>query len=246
MADADRTTLSAIGVTTWATKWTVPYAAPVMALAGGGVATHTNNTIVVRADDGSVLDTAPMSLRRPTSRLQFGMWQGGAPDGLLASVAGPELHEAVFWFQRSGNQLGTAAPRTYHRSVDRAAVTTEQYYNPVSVRTDREFGGSICSLAYGYYGNVPNVSNVPDTVNPNRDCEGNRVGDYHTHGRYGNEGFSAVDVQRINSDQIDSMYIPHYVASPCGRIYKGVGPNMPFEGYTTLPDRTDTSVRCIQ
>lgn len=130
-----------------------------------------------------------------------------------------------------------------HSSIDRAAITTLQYYNPASIRDNREFGGSICSTAPDrYYASFPNEGiGYSDTVIPTGCGPGVRVGDYHTHARDGNDGFSGPDIERANNDHVGDFYMHYFVATPCGRIYKYRGPNGTV---IRLNATTETPLRC--
>lgn len=253
LAPTDETTLSAFDVVSGTTTWTIDWSTtgdnfgrPAMALAGGGIAVHHpfTSAMTVLDSSGLAVETQVMTVSNPTSILQFGRWEGLDLAG-LSSVTGPELHESPYSYQREGgNAQGAYAPRTTHSSIDRAAVAMLRYYNPTSIETNREFGGSICTESAGtYFGSFPNVGiGYSDSVIPTG-CAGTRVGHYHTHSRHGNDGFSGIDINIANNDNFGDFYVKYFVATPCGKIFKYVGPSTnPID--EQLSERTQTPLTC--
>ncbi|MEQ1572772.1 MAG: chitobiase/beta-hexosaminidase C-terminal domain-containing protein [Vicinamibacterales bacterium] len=203
----------------------------------------TTGGLVVPLAEGGVTE-----IELPVSdpvQVAFGGWAGMA-NGAAAVFQGLELNEFPLTFRLGlGNAQRQQAPRMPYGTVDRAAIAVLRFYNPRSIEENREYGGSICRAATGgYLGNVPNLGVAfSDSVVPTP-CEPNQLrgGRYHTHGRDGNDGFSSVDISNADADSVGGAWIPSYVATPCGRIYKYKGPN--FAVHAQFPEKTDTSRTC--
>jgi uncharacterized protein YjdB len=232
---------TAVDVRTWTTKWTSSATGkPVMALADGGVALDDPLTNTLAVVDGSGVATQMTSTQqtRPTSALRFGTWEGIAA-GTLTSLAGMELHESRFSYQNvGGNSSFNFAPRTMHDTIHQAAIAALRYYNPFSIERNREFAASICLLDARYYASFPNEGIYSDTVEPTICGPGTRFGEYHTHARHGNAGFSGPDIARVDNDSYAGYWMHHFVATPCGDIYNRRGPSGTVDVH--LAERTDT------
>jgi hypothetical protein len=235
-------TLTGIDVTTWLPMWSASLEGdPVMSVYGGGVAVwdSANSMLAVIAANGTVSEMSPMPVD-PTSHLQHGVWHGVVPNGTaVMAITGPLLDESLFAFP---NVQGQSAPRQTYDTIDRAAVAALKYYNPISVEANFEYGGSVCRTSNGRYLNsVANVNlEFSDSVTPSG-CTNNTtvVGRYHTHGRFGNDGFSDLDIANANAQP----GVVWFVATPCGNIDKYIGPN--FAVHVRLAEKTETPVKCV-
>lgn len=256
--------LTAVDVATWTPKWTTTQpGVPVMALAEGGVALHdpATGTLSVFDDGGTSIASGPVPGAAPRSALQFGRWEGvGA--GYLSSAVGPPLTEAVVSFlAQGGNVQRSNSLRQNHTAIGPAAVEVLRYYNRRSIDTDTEFAGSICRQGSGpftYYAGIPSQGVYSDGVVPGGCGTGPRVGDYHTHGTIGDDGFSGGDIRKANLDFTPLGYIQYFVATPCGHMDAYVGPPL-LDGngvprvdvvnpanHRRLRETTDTPIRCVQ
>lgn len=146
-----------------------------------------------------------------------------------------------FAYPRGSLQNANAEPRKYHK-MDDAAIAVLREYNPYSILFNIEYGGRICQTSGDrYFANVPRRGIVyTDTVEPS-DCPAGApwVGQYHTHGRWGNDGFSSVDIANADKNPGKAWY----VATPCGHIDKYVGPD--FAEYLRFPEKTRTTIKCV-
>lgn len=109
--------------------------------------------------------------------------------------------------------------------IDAVAVKTLCDWNQLSVRFDREFAGHLCWHQQRGLSVSPPRMGSPDTVQNPSLCapDENPVGQYHTHGRYSNDGPSGVDVDAADRYPIPDF--PFYVATPLNRIHRYQGPN---------------------
>jgi len=250
------TIASAVNVTNWAPTWSIAETsgAAAMPLADGGLAVQDSptGTILTVSGAGVVTQTSGMNAFRLASSVHFGVWEVES-GGRLVSLSGPELHEAIFSFvpgagtlQKVGNAQRSGAPRSPHWSPKSAAVKALQYYNPLSIEKNGEFGGSICKgVGESYSATIPEFNPLfSDNVIPSR-ChrEGDsRVADYHTHGNIGNDGFSGGDIIKANADSMGDFYMEYFVATPCGNIFQYRGPLGP-QG--KLSEKTVTPITCV-
>ena len=115
----------------------------------------------------------------------------------------------------------SAANRPTPAQIDAMAVKTLCEWNVLSRNLDREFGGHLCWHQQRGLSASPPKMGSPDTVTPSV-CAPNEVivAQYHTHGRYGNEGASGPDAIEANR----STDFPYYVVTPSDRIYRYQGP----------------------
>jgi len=96
-------------------------------------------------------------------------------------------------------------------TMDELAIDLLRKLNGVSIDTSSEFGFAICEQNGKYFTTDPRTDNDDGRVEPSQCSEGRKVADCHTHGRYGNPGFSGEDIP---------SNIIEYVADPLGDIYK--------------------------
>jgi len=250
------TITGAVDITNWTPRWSIAETSgsAAMPLADGGLAVQGNGTILAVDGAGTVTQTGGLNAFRLASSVHFGFWEG-VTAGKLVSLNGPELHEATFSFvvgvgtvQKVGNAQRSGAPRALHRSIDQAAVAVLQYYNLPSILNNVEYGGSICARNHQYLATIPNVSPSIDSgaVIPSLcDSPTIRVGDYHTHGQYGNDGFSGGDIARANADTIGNFFTQYFVATPCGNIDRYIGPAAAGNVPIRLAAKTTTPISCV-
>lgn len=223
------------------------------ALAGGGI--YISGPSEAYAVNASV-SAAGFGGGGNASQALAGLWTGWNVGPAVATGADTAIARSEWPYFRGTPQAGNA-PRLWYSTADAAAVGALQFYNPISIIQNREYGGSVCRAETGrYLPTIPNRNDLySDSINPST-CESmvlpgqnlSPAGRYHTHGRHGNEGLSPGD--KLNADQ-NFPGIPSYVASPCGSIYRYTGPNgyMEVSGVTViigerLPQRTETSLTC--
>jgi hypothetical protein len=216
----------AIDVATWGTKWTSPSSQlPIIALAdGGAILRDSIGGAMTRVDaQGNSEPLSSLGIGAPRSSVHLGSWEGVTAAG-VAMVTGPDVFEAQFAFQRnSGSAQENAAPRQSYASIERAAVESLRYYNPRSFAVDREYAASICEGPAGRYvaGEVAFNAVFSDTVVA-PGCVGRiRVGRFHTHGTWGQNGPSGPDAGNAIADTPR----PHYVGTPCGYVYRYSAPS---------------------
>ncbi len=246
------TTVRAIDTAAWTTVFNVPAGEPVMATAGGGLVTHNaaSGAVTTRDSAGGIIGATTLSLVDPIFSLAYGQAQGLDPTtGGLTSVATVEVamprfsfrSGAVYFGSFAGNPQGQLAAISAHSTSDGAAVAALKYYNPESIDLNLEFGGSVCLRNDARYdATYPNrgVDGFSDSVVPSA-CSSSRTmaGRYHTHARTGNDGHSSGDI--ANADANPGR--PWYVGTPCGNIWKYVGPPPAEQEWIA---RTSTSVSC--
>lgn len=249
-------TVHAVDVATWMAKWTAPPGYPIMAIAGGGVTvldTAAGMLMVVDAM-GAQRAVTPLSLASAV-QARAGEWVGTTSTHTLAAVMAPftihagsggaelQLHPSFVAGGVSAQR--TFAPKVPYPTIQRAAVKALQFYNPVAVRDNTEHAGSICRNPDGrYFSNIPNVSTFSDEVVPIFCTGGAQAGRYHTHGADGGAP-SSVDLANANGDldPFTGTHRPHFVADPCGSIYRYEGPNA-ASTLQVLPDRTESARAC--
>lgn len=249
-------TVYAVDVATWMAKWTAPPGYPIMAIAGGGVTLLDTVAAMLTVVDamGAQRAVTPLPLGSAV-QARAGEWVGLTSTGTLAAVTAPftiaagggaaELHLHPSFIAGGVSAQRAFAPGVPYPTIQRAAVEALKFYNPVSVKTNIEVAGSICRNAAGrYFSNIPNEGVFSDQVIPAFCTSGAQSGRYHTHGRHGG-GPSSVDLANANGDldPFTSTYRPHFVAHPCGWIYRYQGPNAPTS-IQTLSDRTETTLTC--
>jgi hypothetical protein len=93
-------TLTAIDVVTWDTKWTLPSSAsPVMALRDRGVAIHDGSVLTFIDANGVSTATAPLVAMNVASPLDLTTWYGrDTSTGNLVAVLEPASYDALFSF----------------------------------------------------------------------------------------------------------------------------------------------------
>jgi uncharacterized protein YjdB len=235
----------AVDVATWSTKWTVPSSqVPMMPLDGGGALLRdpVGGALTLVDASGNFESLSSLGVNAPHSAVHFGRWEGTTAIG-ASMVVGPELHQAGFAFQRSGgNELGAPAPTRPYETIEDAAIAAMQYFNPASIVLKREYGGSICKVWSRYRPSVPNVNFIfSDTVVSSGCQQGDRVARYHTHADVGNNGPSSFDMNNALNDGDGAVFRPHYVATPCGYMFRYSGPG-PNGTIVRLSETTETSV----
>ena len=183
-----------------------------------------------------------------------------------AEVTGPvEEEQSQEQDKQQGTQIVDAGPRGSQpsepfKTMDDAAVAAVQEYNPISIKEDLEYAGSVCKLPkkQGFIFSIPNIGTKDGSV-PSQCPKGTEeVANYHTHGAGfkndpadSSERYSPQDRRWANGIRKidDAIFIgpaqPLYLATPSGTI-KRFDPNTkkdPFQGAGTpviLKQRTAT------
>lgn len=137
----DSSTVSAVDVASWGTKWTMATTAmPVAALA-----LQASDGVLSTVDaNGLVVGSAPLPLGAMQPAL--GLWTGLSSTGQLVTHVNAPLNESAFSYASvRGNRSGSRAPTpgSFERE-DCAAVSMLDYIFPFSVAAERELGGPIC------------------------------------------------------------------------------------------------------
>lgn len=216
--------LASFALSSGAVSWMSTYPAnPVMAPSDGGVIVLDGQGQSIRLDPAGVPGVSaalPIADPKPA---YLGSWIGesGGRIVLTNSVEGFPGFE-----QRAVAEI-PQPPTGRYRTRNAAAIAVLQYFNPLSIERNREYGGRICeTVANRFVPSVPAANDgFSDTVLPSA-CPGqtSEAGRYHTHARFGGSGLSSQDA--TNAQALPS--IPWFVASPCGGIYE-------YSQYTNPP-----------